>query len=97
MYQNGYFPKKGRSLGSSKDQSFTNYGLKGGLVYKITGRHLIGANIGYITKAPSVRNSFVNARQNNDLVIGAEDEKITSADLSYIYRSPIVKVNSPSS
>ncbi|MBA3986697.1 MAG: TonB-dependent receptor, partial [Flavobacteriales bacterium] len=45
----------------------------------------------YITKAPGIRNSFSNARQNNDVVIGLESEKYQTADLSYIYRSPIIK------
>lgn len=91
LYQNGYFPEEGRSLGASEEVDFTNYGAKGGLVYKISGRHLIDVNAGYLTKAPTIRNTFANARQNNDIVQGLTDEKITSADLSYIYRSPIVK------
>ena len=91
LYQNGYFPEEGRSLGASEEVDFTNYGAKGGLVYKISGRHLIDINAGYLTKAPTIRNTFANARQNNDIVQGLTEEKITSADLSYIYRSPIVK------
>ncbi|MFC7356326.1 carboxypeptidase-like regulatory domain-containing protein [Jejudonia soesokkakensis] len=91
LYQNGYFASEGRSLGESEEQSSTNFGFKGGLTYKLSGRHLIDVNAGYITKAPSLRNTFANARQNNDIVVGLEDENITSADLSYIYRSPIVK------
>lgn len=91
LYQNGYFASEGRSLGESEEQSSTNFGFKGGLTYKLSGRHLIDLNAGYITKAPSLRNTFANARQNNDIVVGLEDENITSADLSYIYRSPIVK------
>lgn len=92
LYQNGYFPEAGRSLGAGAEIDFTNYGVKGGLTYKITGRHLIDVNVGYLTKAPNIRNSFANARQNNDIVIGLSDEKIQSADVSYIFRSPIVKL-----
>jgi hypothetical protein len=91
LYQNGYFPEEGRSLGESEKIDFTNYGVKGGLTYKITGRHLIDLNAGYLTKAPNLRNSFANARQNNDIVQNLSEEKIQNIDLSYIYRSPIVK------
>lgn len=90
LYENGNFPGN-RSLGDSEALSFTTYGAKAGAVYKVTGRHLIDLNAGYFTKAPNLRNSFSNARQNNDIVIGLEEEKIQNLDLSYIYRSPIVK------
>jgi len=90
LFENGNFPGA-RSFGESEQLSFTNFGIKGGATYKPTGRHLVTLNAGYSTQAPTIRNSFTNARQNNDTVIGLEDEIITSADLSYIYRSPIVK------
>lgn len=91
IFQNGYFAEGNRSLGDSEELTFTNFGAKGGLTYKVTGRHLIDFNGGYFTNAPTLRNSFANARQNNDVVDNLTEEKIQSADLSYIYRSPIVK------
>lgn len=91
IFQNGYFAEGNRSLGDSEEVTFTNFGAKGGLTYKVTGRHLIDFNGGYYTNAPTLRNSFANARQNNDIVDNLTEEKIQSADLSYIYRSPIVK------
>ena len=78
--QNGYFPLENRSLGPSEKASFTNFGLKGGATYKITGRHLIDLNGGYLTKAPNMRSTFANARQNNDLVVDLVPEKIQAAD-----------------
>lgn len=91
LYRNGYFPEEGRSLGESEKIDFTNYGAKFGATLKVTGRHLVDFNAGYQTKAPNIRNSFANARQNNDIIIGLTDEKIQNVDLSYIFRSPIVK------
>ena len=90
LFENGNFPGT-RSLGQSDQLNFTNFGVKGGLTYKPSGRHLASFNVGYSTQAPNIRNSFSNARQNNDVVVGLESEVITSADLSYIFRSPIVK------
>nr|WP_321221487.1 TonB-dependent receptor [uncultured Psychroserpens sp.] len=93
LYENGYFPGTGDegSLGKSRKLDFSNYGVKAGATYKITGRHLIDINGSYFTKAPSIRNSFGNARQSNETVIGLESEKVKSADVSYIFRSPKVK------
>jgi len=90
LYENGNFPGN-ESLGDSEKLDFTNYGVKAGATYKITGRHLIDINTGYFTKAPTIRNTFTNARQNNQTTIGLESETVESIDLSYIYRSPIVK------
>lgn len=88
LYQNGRF--QNNSLGLSKKLDFTNYGIKGGLTYKITGRHLIDANIGYLTQAPTIRNSFSNSRENGEVVDNLQSEKIFTTDLSYIVRSPII-------
>ncbi len=79
------------SLGKGEKLSFTGIGAKGGVTYKITGKHLIDVNAGYITQAPTIRNSYSNSRENNSVVDNITEEKITSADISYIFRSPIVK------
>ncbi|PQJ79764.1 TonB-dependent receptor [Polaribacter porphyrae] len=88
LYQNGRF--ENNSLGKSKKLDFTNYGVKAGLTYKITGRHLIDFNAGYMTQAPTIRNSFSNSRENNATVDNLQSEKVLSTDLSYIIRSPII-------
>ena len=80
LFDNGNFPGS-RSFGKSEKLDFSNYGVKAGGTYKITGRHLVDVNASYFTKAPTIRNSFSNARQNNDVVIGLESEKIQSVDL----------------
>lgn len=92
LYESGFFPGGGNngSFGESDQLDFTNFGIKGGATYKITGRHLIDFNGSYFTKAPGIRNSFSNARQTNATVIGLDSETIQALDLSYIYRSPIV-------
>lgn len=79
------------SLGKGEKLNFTGVGGKGGFTYKITGKHLIDVNAGYITKAPTIRNSYSNSRDNNSVVDNITEEKITSFDASYIFRSPIVK------
>lgn len=90
LYENGNYPGSA-SLGQSEKLDFSNYGVKGGMTYKVTGRHIIDLNGGYYTQAPGIRSSFSNARQNNDVVSGLESEQIQSVDASYIFRSPLVK------
>ncbi|MFK7834538.1 MAG: carboxypeptidase regulatory-like domain-containing protein [Winogradskyella sp.] len=92
-YENGYFPGEGEtgSFGKSEKLEFINFGAKAGFTYKVTGKHLIDVNGSYFTKAPTIRSSFANARQNNQTVRGLESETIQSVDASYIFRSPTVK------
>lgn len=89
LYRNGAF--EDNSFGKSKKLDFTTFGFKGGMTYKITGRHLLDLNTAYYTQAPTLRNSFSNSRHNNETVKGITEEKIQNVDLSYIFRSPRVK------
>lgn len=93
LYENGNFRGGGvnGSFGKGEELDFTNYGAKAGFTYKITGKHLLDVNGSYFTKAPTIRNSYSNARQTNASVIGLESENIQSLDASYIYRSPKLK------
>ncbi|AUC85979.1 TonB-dependent receptor [Polaribacter sp. ALD11] len=88
LYKNGRF--ENTSLGASEEINFTNYGVKTGGTYKINGRNLIDANVAYLTQAPNLRNTFSNSRENNNIVDNLQSEKLFSADLSYIRRSPII-------
>ena len=89
LYQNGAYPDN--SLGKGEKLTFSGFGGKGGFTYKISGKHLIDVNAGYITSAPSIRNTFSNSRENHNIVSNITEEKISTADASYIFRSPIVK------
>ncbi|MCK5816318.1 MAG: TonB-dependent receptor [Flavobacteriaceae bacterium] len=90
LYENGRFLGN-RSFGKSEKLNFIDVSTKGGFTYKVSGRHLINFNAGYLSNAPTIRNSFSNSRENNDVVIGLKSEKITTADLSYILRTPKVQ------
>ena len=89
------------SFGKGDKLEFTGVGAKAGFTYKISGKHLLNFNGGYITQAPSIRNTYTNSRESHDYVgvingvnnpnVEITEEKITSADASYIFRSPIVK------
>lgn len=87
--RNGRFPDN--SLGDSEKSNFANFGVKGGVTYKLDGRNYLFFNGAYMTRAPYFRNSFVSPRARNQLVPGLTDEKITSIEGGYILRSPYLK------
>ena len=90
-YQNGKFTLQNESLGKSEQLKFTNFGVKSGFTSKITGRHLLNGNFAFITKPPTLQNSFSNVRISNSTVKNLTSEQVISADLSYIFRSPMVQ------
>ena len=84
------------SFGKGRKLSFGGIGAKGGFTYKFSGKHIFNINAGYITKAPSIRNTYTNSRENHAIVgditgIDITEEKITSFDVNYIFRSSNVK------
>ena len=89
LYKNGYY--QNNSLGYSSKKTFDNFGFKGGLTYKITGRQFLTFNGAYLSKAPTLRNVFSNSRVNNNITNGVTSENISSADVSYIINSPKFK------
>lgn len=90
LYQNGIYPMT--SLGKSQKVNFENFGFKGGLTYKVSGKEWLYFNGMHLTRAPSLRNTFSNSRLNNSIVDGIENENISSAEVNYVYRSPKLKV-----
>ena len=89
LYKNGIYETN--SLGKSEKVQFENFGFKGGLTYKISGKQLLIFNGAHLTKAPTIRNTFPNARLNNLITDDLENENINSLDASYIFHSPIFK------
>ena len=84
------------SFGKGRKLSFGGVGAKGGFTYKFSGKHIFSVNAGYLTKAPSIRNTFTNSRENHAIVgditgIDITEEKINSFDANYIFRSSSVK------
>lgn len=89
LYRNGLYASN--SFGDSKSEVFENFGFKGGATFKITGRQFIDVNGAYMTKAPTLRTTFSNARLNNNITPDLESERVTSGDISYIIRNPKFK------
>lgn len=90
LYENGAYPGS-ESLGKSEAIFFTGYGTKGGLTYKLSGRHLFTLNAAHFTQAPTTNNTFSNIRENNDIVFDIKKEIISAMDVGYFLRHP--KIN----
>ena len=89
----------GNSAGKGDEISFDGYGIKAGITYKFSGKHILDFNSAYLQKAPSIRNTFTNSRVNHN-VVGSDinglindspitEEKSMSFDANYIFRTPI--------
>ena len=103
MYQrDGIFENEanaGNSSGKGEEIKFDGYGVKAGVTYKFSGKHILDFNSAYLQKAPSIRNTFTNSRVNHN-VVGSDvnglinnspitEEKVMSFDANYIFRTPI--------
>jgi hypothetical protein len=90
LYRNGIYPTN--SFGKSPIIRFENFGFKGGLTWKLSGKQLLLFNGSHASKAPNLRAVFPNSRLNNSVVDGLESESNSGLDASYVYRSPKLKM-----
>lgn len=88
--RNGRFPD--HSYGDSEKNVFFNYGLKGGLVYKMTGRHFFSGNAMLMTRAPYFNNAYISPRTRDHKMTGLSNESIFGGDINYIFRGPYLKL-----
>ncbi|MDW5289963.1 TonB-dependent receptor [Formosa sp. PL04] len=88
LFQNEAF--QNNSLGKSASLNFIGFGIKSGLTYKFTAKHVVDLHAAYLTKAPDFQSSFSNPRENNAVVKDISEEHVMAFDLSYIYRSRII-------
>lgn len=100
IYKNGRHPNN--SYGKGNTITFAGLAFKSGATYKITAKHFIDANVGYIQKAPTLNKIYTNSRESHDYIgvintvksadVNLNEEVILSSDVSYIFRSPLVKL-----
>lgn len=98
MWRNGKFwggqsSFDGNSFGESDKRIFNNVNLKGGVNYRINGRHNVFANAGFFTRAPFLVNAFQNSRYSNSYLPNLRDEEAVAFELGYSYRSSKFRLN----
>lgn len=84
--RNGHYPES--SYGKGKSHSFTDFGVKAGLMYKFNGRHFVSANVSYGTYAPIPYNSYISPRIADKAVRDLQSNKVLAADVNYIFSTP---------
>ncbi|MFD2966332.1 TonB-dependent receptor [Sphingobacterium bambusae] len=83
---NGRFPNS--SYGRGEKYTFFDYTLKGGLTYKINGRHYLSANTSYATEAPIPDRAYAMPRVTDQVVKGLSSSKIFASDINYTFSMP---------
>ncbi|MEX0290107.1 MAG: TonB-dependent receptor, partial [Flavobacteriaceae bacterium] len=86
LFLNERYPEN--SLGESERIQFSNFNLKGGVTYRISGRHWVAAHAMMLNRAPFYQNVYVNPREHNGSVPNIKSEKISSVDVNYYLRLP---------
>jgi hypothetical protein len=90
IFQNGQFPEN--SYGKGVQNKFSSTSLKAGLLYKISGNHLVNLNGGVFSQIPFLNEVYSNSRINHNAVPDIENEKKIAGELSYLFRNP--RINS---
>lgn len=85
-YKMGLFPDD--SYGRSKLLSFVTYQAKGGITYKINGRHYLFVNGAAMTEAPTFDNTFYSPRTRHAVVDDIAPARIRAQEGGYLVRRP---------
>lgn len=93
LYRHGAYADN--SYGKGKKLNFDALSGKAGLTYKLSGKHLFDVNVAKVQRAPHLRNTYANSRENHYIVgeLAGRDlaiEELTAYDISYILRAPKV-------
>lgn len=86
LFQNERFITN--SIGNSEKVNFSNNGYKGGLSFRIDGRHTLVLNGAHLYRPPVLQNIFINPRENNQIVPNLKNESISTLDFNYYLRLP---------
>lgn len=87
-FTNGAFPNS--SFGEGKPLAWNTYGLKGGIQYRLSGRHSLAIRSMYLETPPALRNSFVQPRLRNKHIPEQTAAVHTAHSIQYRWVSPRV-------
>lgn len=88
--RNGLFPDN--SYGKSETNTFSNYGVKGGVTYKIDGRNYLYVNGAALTRAPYYDNAYISPRTRDFRQQNLQSEAIQTVEGGYVLNAPKLKV-----
>ncbi len=73
------------SYGKGLTHRFDNAAIKVGATYKLDGRNFFMGHASYETRAPLFEYAYISPRIKDTAIDGLENERIVSADLSYVW------------
>ena len=88
LYRNGFFANGNSSFGKAPKQNFSTYGVKGGITYKLNGRHYLFVNGGLSSDAPTVDNTYFSSRTRNATVANPQEQMTYTMEGGYLLRAP---------
>lgn len=86
--RNGRYPQN--SFGRGAIHQFIDLGAKLGATYKVTGRHLLSANVSYQTVAPATEQLYVSPRITDLSATKIKSAGVFTGDVNYIFSTPAV-------
>lgn len=88
LFRSGLYENS--SYGESPRQNFSIYALKGGITYKVSGRHYLFVNGSINQDAPTFDNTFVSPRTRNQTVTKPTEQKSSTLEAGYLLHAPRV-------
>ncbi len=85
-YKNGRYPSN--SFGRGAPLNFMAYGLKSGISYKLSSKHIVECIGVYQTQTPTLENAYINPREHHLSVPEISVSKQFQLEGSYNFRSP---------
>ncbi len=89
IFQNERYPEESAGVGTTL--RFSEWAIRAGLVYRLTGREWITAYFGMASRPPLPRDVYVNPRQHGRAFPQSENEKSHGASLNIHVRYPLLK------
>ncbi len=90
VYSDDWYKTVNGSYGASPAQHFLTYAARVGGNYRITGRHILSANVSHGTNAPLAKNAYFSQRIKANVIPNLTPEMYVAADLSYYFRTRYV-------
>ena len=89
--KNGLFPDN--SYGKSAPNLFYNYGLKGGVTYKLNGRNYLYLNCALLSHPPYFEDAYISPRTRDVEQDSLRSEVVQTFEAGYLLNAPRLKIH----
>ncbi len=89
--KNGLFPDN--SFGKSVPNLFYNYGLKGGVTYKINGRNYLYVSGALLSRPPYYEDAYISPRTRDLVQDSLRSETVQTIEGGYLLNAPRLKIH----